>query len=333
MGKKQKKIVQKQVFTRKEDEVDEFSPFKDIVIREASERENQKKKHNPENRKGSDRKPGEIIQGYNPNASFADILSSYEMTGNPYRLPKKNAANGKPAPKKDFGDILDMWEGGGKKKPSNGNHQKSSYNPSKSFAEIFSQYENVPVDQIEKKHVEPERKNQVKKQEPSRKPQENKPREKSEVKVSRSFGDILDDFDGGRKPEPEVKEEAVKTVEPEKVTVDIPAVTESLFREKEEDEERNPKASWSVFGDNESFVRNDRTVAEAQHRPSVLTENQKRIHPGYRQGIQSVRPELLQQRHRLFEPILLAQFRHLIQIVINVLRIADDSEQDGKQNK
>ena len=27
------------------------------------------------------------------------------------------------------------------------------------------------------------------------------------------------------------------------------------FRKKEEDEERNPHASWSVFGDNKSFVR------------------------------------------------------------------------------
>ena len=268
MGKKQKKIVQKQVFTKREDEVDEFSPFKDIVIREASEKENPKKKHNPDNRKGSEKKPGEIIQGYNPNASFADILSSYEMTGNPYRLPKKTAANGKPAPKKDFGDILDMWEGGGKKKPSKGQSQKSTYNPSKSFAEIFSEYENVPVDQIEKKHVEAPRKEMPKKDEAPRKHQDEKPREKSEVKVSRSFGDILDDFDGVKKPEPSVKEETAKTVEPEKVVIDIPAVTESLFREKEEDEERNPKASWSVFGDNESFVRPE-PVPEPEPEPEV----------------------------------------------------------------
>ena len=132
MGKKQKKIVQNQVFRKRDEEVDAFSPFKDIVIREASEKENQKKKHNPDNRGrkgGSDKKPGEIIQGYNPNASFADILSSYEKTGNPYRLPKKNASNGGKTPAKeekmDFGSILDMWEGGGKKKSTSDSRQKS----------------------------------------------------------------------------------------------------------------------------------------------------------------------------------------------------------------
>ena len=275
MGKKQKKVVQKQVFTKREDEVDEFSPFKDIVIREASQDESHKKKHDPNNRKGSEKKPQEIIKGYNPDASFADILSSYEMTGNPYRLPRKKAANGKIAPQKDFGDILDMWEGGGKKKASSENRQKSSYNPSRSFAEIFSEYENVPVDEIEKKHVEP-KKPQMKKQEPARKPQENKPREKSEVKVSRSFSDILDEFDGVRKPEPETaQEDTVKTPEPEKVKLDIPSVTESLFREKEEDEERNPKASWSVFGDNESFVRPE-PVPEPEPEP-VVEEPRKEV--------------------------------------------------------
>ena len=277
MGKKQKKIVQKQVFTKKDEGIDEFSPFRNIVIREASEKETPKKKHNPDNRKGSERKPQEIIQGYNPNASFADILSSYEMTGNPYRLPKKNSAGGKPAPQKDFGDILDMWEGGGKKrKAAAENRQKSSYNPSRSFAEIFSEYENVPVDQIEKKHVDAPRKpQQPKVQESPRRSSDEKMREKSEVKVSRSFSDILDDFDGVKKPEPEVKAEPEKKAQDVKVTVDIPAVTESLFREREEDEERNPKASWSVFGDNDSFVRPE-PVPEPEPEP-VVEEPKKEV--------------------------------------------------------
>ena len=112
------------------------NPFSKVVLKE--KKEEKKKPAAPVERK----KPGEIVHGYNPSLSFGDILSSYEKTGDPYRMPKKSSSSSV-----SFGDILDEWENGGKKKDKKKTQQKeesrSSYTATKSFGDILSQYEGI----------------------------------------------------------------------------------------------------------------------------------------------------------------------------------------------
>ena len=113
------------------------NPFSKVVLKE--KKEEKKKPAAPVERK----KPGEIVHGYNPSLSFGDILSSYEKTGDPYRMPKKSSSSSV-----SFGDILDEWENGGKKKKDKKKTQqkeesRSSYTATKSFGDILSQYEGI----------------------------------------------------------------------------------------------------------------------------------------------------------------------------------------------
>ena len=116
------------------------NPFSSIVLKE--KKEETKKKTPAASEK---KKPGEIVHGYNPSLSFGDILSSYEKTGDPYRMPKKTASG-----TTSFGDILDEWENGGKKTPKkketkSGTVSKnlSQYTATKSFGDILNQYEGI----------------------------------------------------------------------------------------------------------------------------------------------------------------------------------------------
>ena len=116
------------------------NPFSSIVLKE--KKEEPKKKTPAASEK---KKPGEIVHGYNPSLSFGDILSSYEKTGDPYRMPKKTASG-----TTSFGDILDEWENGGKKTPKkketkSGTVSKnlSQYTATKSFGDILNQYEGI----------------------------------------------------------------------------------------------------------------------------------------------------------------------------------------------
>ncbi len=120
------------------------NPFSKVVLKE--KKEEKKKPAAPVERK----KPGEIVHGYNPSLSFGDILSSYEKTGDPYRMPKKSSS-----PSVSFGDILDEWENGGKKKDGKKTRKteesRSSYTATKSFGDILNQYEGIYREKEEKK--------------------------------------------------------------------------------------------------------------------------------------------------------------------------------------
>ena len=120
----------------KKEEEREYNPFSSIVLKEKKEPE---KKKAPVVSKP--KKPGEIVKGYVPSASFADILDSFEKTGNPYRLPQQKASK----PSSSFGDILDQWEG---KKSVKKNSKKETvpspqYKATRSFGDILDQYEGV----------------------------------------------------------------------------------------------------------------------------------------------------------------------------------------------
>ena len=130
MGKKVRKYAKVQDFSkrREEEEAQKESPFSSIVLKEKREETQKKAVKNTGRRKASD-----VVQGYDPNASFADILSNFERTGNPYAMPKKKDAPSSPI---SFGDILDKWEGKSTQKPKARTAKetaKSTYTPSRSM--------------------------------------------------------------------------------------------------------------------------------------------------------------------------------------------------------
>lgn len=132
---RKKKHEEKKTPKKKEEER-EYNPFSSIVLKEKKEPEKKKAPIVPK-----PKKPGEIVQGYVPSASFADILDSFEKTGNPYRLPQQKASK---APT-SFGDILDQWEGKkiGKKEKKKEITPSPQYKATRSFGDILDQYEGV----------------------------------------------------------------------------------------------------------------------------------------------------------------------------------------------
>lgn len=128
------------------------SPFASIVLKE-------KKEEEPRRQPAvKPRKPGEIVQGYDPGASFKDILYNWEHTGNPYALPGKGGkAKPSSAPSStSFADIFAKWEGREQKKADNGTYRRASepYRPKRSFEEILSSYEGTGKDEIKPRKVE-----------------------------------------------------------------------------------------------------------------------------------------------------------------------------------
>ena len=184
------------------------SPFASIKLVEKKEEEKKAVKQTV--RQVAPKKPSEIVQGYNPSSSFADILYAYEHTGNPYVMPSASRKKEIAESKTDFGTILDQWEGRSnpnqKKKTEKREEKKSTYHPTK------------------------------------------------------SFGDILAAFDGTA-PAKEIKNE---NKEAEENVVDP---TTSFFKAESDDEKRSPEASWSIFGSNESFVREEKAEKEKKEEP------------------------------------------------------------------
>ncbi len=187
MGKKVRKKSTIQDFSRRKEEKEKMSesPFSSIVLKEKKEEEKKETKRD-----------NVIVQGYDPDASFADILEAFERTGNPYALPKKNREARKSS--LSFGEILDKWEGkDSKTKKGDEERKKSSY------------------------------------------------------KATRDFGAILSEFEG----KPEEKKESVLDEEIEVVLEYDEKSEASLFKRESDDGTRSPDASWSIYGNNESFVR------------------------------------------------------------------------------
>lgn len=119
----------------------DISPFAGIVLKEKAPDSEKTIKVQPKAK--SVKKPSDIVQGYNPAMSFADILYSFEKTGNPYSMPKPKAGKTEnKAEKEDFGSILAKWEGKGKSKVQKRCESvKNEYKPTKSFADILSSFE------------------------------------------------------------------------------------------------------------------------------------------------------------------------------------------------
>ncbi len=116
----------------------DVSPFASIKLVEKKEEPRKAKPIVKSERK----KPSEIVQGYDPSSSFADILYSFEHTGNPYSMPRPTKGS-VPKGRTDFGAILDRWEGKTPKteKRQVGTQIKSTYTPTRSFSDILDTFE------------------------------------------------------------------------------------------------------------------------------------------------------------------------------------------------
>ena len=281
---------------KKKEEIKDISPFSSIVLKEKKE---EPKKTPPKAMpKTSGKKPHEIVQGYNPQASFADILYAFEHTGNPYAMPeskKKNISE----KKTDFGAILDQWEGKTlvkKKAGSNSAQEKKfEYKPTKSFADILSQFEGTDKpstgrvnnkakpdfeapeevtffrkeDEDYKRdpnsawsilgsndsYVRPVKKKEEKKA-PEKEAKKDYKRNSTPYKATKDFAEILSSFeDRKKKKEETVKPQRIEK-KPEPIQEPVEILSENnLFKKEDSDNKRAKNASWSVLGNNESFVR------------------------------------------------------------------------------
>lgn len=295
---------------KRNDEVRDVSPFASIVLKEKNEEPKKVSRPAPAS---SGKKPHEIVQGYNPNASFADILYAFEHTGNPYVMPESKKK--KIAEKNtDFGAILDQWEGRSpsKKKQAKTQERKSEYKPTKSFADILSQFEGTdkPSSGVLNGKAKPDveiveetsffrKEDEDNKRDPesswsilggneSYARKEKKAAEKEErkeykrtsspYKATKDFADILSSFEGEKRKKvddapktqkPERKKEAEKSIE---ILSD-----NNLFKREDEENKRAANASWSVLGNNESFVR---PAAKKEEEP-ILKEPIKRVSEPY----------------------------------------------------
>lgn len=290
MGRKKKKNIQSNI--RKEiKEEREATPFDNIVLKEKKTPE----KIKPVIGSTKAKRPSEIVQGYNPSISFADILYSYEKTGNPYSMPKPKAS--KKESNEDFGAILDKWEGRGK---SNAQKRvesvKNEYKPTKSFGDILASYERSsgvkesPMPKKIKKENkvsistlfrEEDKDNKIDKnaswsiiggrnndfirEEKEQAIEEKKVRKASfPYKPSMDFSDILDAFenkDNARAkmpediPEPIIVEEDEITIEREEESIPLDS-SERFFRKEDDDNVKASNVAWSIIGGrNEDFIR------------------------------------------------------------------------------
>ncbi len=253
-----KKKTSKDTIKRQLNDFEDISPFKGIVLKEKKEPEVAKKRA-----VAPPKKPSEIVQGYNPNASFADILYSYEHSGNPYSMPKSTQKAIK-SKKTDFGAILDKWEGKSTVKAVAKDTAKSSYKPTKSFADILSQYEGTPAEAAKPKKKEKEAEI-VKENTPYK-------RESKEYKATKDFGELLSAFENKDEKKKTSVKAAVESIEvnvSQKESVEI--LSENLFKRNSE-YKRDPAAAWSVLGENESFVRPKKPIEKIEAKEEVKDE-------------------------------------------------------------
>ncbi|MBR1920239.1 MAG: hypothetical protein IJ831_11535, partial [Spirochaetales bacterium] len=236
-----------------ERELIENSPFRNIVLKEKTDKvsRNKGKVAPPLSGHRPSKKPSEIVQGYNPDADFADILASWETTGSPYALPDRKRAEEIRRSQTSFADIFAAWENRGSAKKPSGEVKRASepYRPKQSFGDILDRYEGKPREKAssssEKKS--PERKT----------PSTPYERKSAEYRGTRSFGEILDSFEEKQK-ETFVPSDGMRIEQVEK---------KSFFRKMDEDDERPEGVAWSVFGDNGSVGREEKRVEKQPSAP------------------------------------------------------------------
>ena len=283
MGRKKNKTIDKPKTNTKPEREPSF--FDNIVLKEKKDIERPKTQQRKKV-STSGKKPGEIVQGYNPSMSFADILYSYEKTGNPYSMPKPKAS--REGKKESFGDILDQWEGKGKSKAQKRvENVKNTYTPTKSFAEILSSYEaSGQNEQTKRKKTDRTRVSDILVQdnsdkEPKKPVEPEKENRKSSAKASekykpkQDFAAILDQFEG--KITVTEKVECKIEVTPELAKEEIS--TTSFFRAEDEDNQIAAGVTWSILGGAQERPVEKKVVPEPKEEPKELKRASSKYEP------------------------------------------------------
>ncbi len=264
MGKKKNNRNLKTV-NRKEEEREDIasSPFASITLREKKE-----EKPKAVKTRQKPKKPSEIVQGYDPGASFADILYNYEHTGNPYAMPRKSRSEEIKNSKTSFADIFSKWEKKTSAPEKKGEYRRASevYKPKRSFADILSSYEGG--NSCSKVKARFDIKNPALYEDEDEGKASDKNAMKAEgaaeykraskaYKPTRSFADILDEAEGrgGKRDVPDVpsRTDDVQRSDAGHANADSPTV--NLFKEMEEGDEIPSNVSWSVFSGAQEIVR------------------------------------------------------------------------------
>ena len=292
------------------------SPFASIVLKE-------KKEEAPRRQPAvKPKKPGEIVQGYDPGASFKDILYNWEHTGNPYALPGKGGkAKPSSAPSStSFADIFAKWEGREQKKAEKGTYRRASepYRPKRSFEEILSSYEGAGKADTQPRKVEKGRPAPVQ-------------GTTSLFREREDDDEIPDDvswsvFSGARplrrdekvtdaEPDAPVSQEPVKRKSTYKATRDFSEILKeyeagpsivrhdessasasekkdavvqekveqpTFFRQMEEDDEIPSGVSWSIFSGARDVARPEPSPEPADDKPADEKREEPRRSPAYK---------------------------------------------------
>ena len=294
MGRKKTRAADIRRRLKEDPDPSPFAGIKLVEKKEPEKKASQKKPPLPP------RKPSEIVQGYNPSSSFADILYAYEHTGNPYMMPsasKKQEIASKPT---DFGAILDKWEGRTaapkKKASSSAPAAKSVYKPTRSFADILSSFEGTAKpaasggkapekervdsiipdpDPLFRRESEDEKRSPeaswsifggndsfVRKEEKkAEEPGKKDPPQRASKPYSPTKS-FADILSSYERREPVRKEKQPEAPKSSQPAADLPDEA-PLFRRESEDEKRSPEAVWSVFGNNRIPERPDKAPEEA----------------------------------------------------------------------
>ena len=276
MGKKKNNKSFKTI-NRKEEEREDIasSPFASITLKEKKE-----EKAKTVKTQQKPKKPSEIVQGYDPGASFADILYNYEHTGNPYALPKKSRNEEIKNSRTSFADIFSQWEKKTAAPERKGEYRRASeaYKPKRSFADILSSYEGENAG-LKVKKARVDIKNPALYEEDEGKVSENAvkadgpgeyKRASKVYKPTRSFAEILDEAEGrgGKSDVPDVSSHTENRQSADTRETDCPTV--NLFKEMEEDDEIPSNVSWSVFSGAQEIVREKED--ESVHEEKVMEE-------------------------------------------------------------
>ena len=276
MGKKKNNKSLKNI-NRKEEEREDIasSPFASITLKEKKE-----EKAKTVKTQQKPKKPSEIVQGYDPGASFADILYNYEHTGNPYALPKKSRNEEIKNSRTSFADIFSQWEKKTSAPERKGEYRRASeaYKPKRSFADILSSYEGENAG-VKVKKTRVDIKNPALYEEDEGKVSENAVKAEGPVeykraskayKPTRSFAEILDEAEGrGRKSDvPDVSSHIESRQPADTRETDSPTL--NLFKEMEEDDEIPSNVSWSVFSGAQEIVREKEN--DSVHEEKVMEE-------------------------------------------------------------
>lgn len=286
MGRKKNKNIDKPKAVVKEEREPSF--FDGIVLKEKKEDKKPKPQQKKKPAATSGKKPGEIVHGYNPSVSFADILYSFEKTGNPYSMPKPKAS--REGKKEDFGDILDKWEGKGKSKAQRRvESTKNTYTPTKSFAEILSSYESSGQSVQSKKKQDRTRVSDIlvegeddEKEEETmveKKASKSPERKSKKYEPKSDFASILDQFEGksdGKKVE-KSEPDKPKKIEKEVVIEKEEIETTSFFKKEDDENQIASGVTWSILGGAQERARKEEEEVPQKEEPKESV----RVSPKY----------------------------------------------------